>query len=472
MIIIRLKGGLGNQIFQYCFARSLCQDLNKELYLDLSFFNHGLARHQIYGLHAFNTKGVVGNYPYINTNTKFKTVYDMIYKFKDTALVKNIPIINSIPNSLENNSKNIKFYFNEPEIFTSDSIIDKNLFSFDSIETPAYFDGYFQFYNDDKNRLYISERFFKKYNELIHDDLEYLPKLTKESQEIANDMENSNSVLLHVRHGDYVGLLDFGLCSEEYYEKSMKMIASKVNNPKFFIFSDDIEGAKKLKINYPHVFVDFKENTELNGRGNGELLKLMSSCKHFIIANSSLSWWASFLSKNKDKIIITPEPWFQSRRVLGVESIDNKKPIKVANNDAKLFDESEKLVCELNDNDFTFNNIDFDKNGNYYKIKNIKDDSYIILNNKKEHNKRLIIKISIESNHFNCFRILFKTKDNDKYCNENTFNVYYYDEDDFEQYLLFPKDTVLDDLKIIPGKQLNDENYVIIKSLEIRELNE
>lgn len=473
MIIIKLKGGLGNQLFEYCFARSLSKDLNKELYLDLSFFNHGLARHQIYGMNSFNIKGIVGNYPYLNTNNKFKFIFDMIYRFKDTSFVKNSPSINLIPKLIENNSKNIEFYFKEPEIFISDLDIAENLFDFNSINTPAYFDGYFQYNNNEKNQLFISERFFKKYNKLIHEDLTYLSQLTKKSQEIAKDMENSNSILLHVRHGDYVGLLDFGLCSEEYYEKSIELIVSKVNNPKFFIFSDDIEGAKKLKIDYPHVFVDFKENNELNARGNGELLKLMSSCKHFIIANSSLSWWASFLSENEDKIIITPEPWFQSRRILGVETIDNRKPIKVANNDEKLFNGSKKVICNLNDNDFTFKNINFDKNGDSYRIKNIKSDSCILFNDKKGYGKRLIVKLSLESNHFNCFKILFKTANNNNYCNENTFNVYYYEDDDFEQYLVFPKDTILDDLKIIPGKQFdNENNYVTIKSLEIRELNE
>lgn len=474
MIIIRLKGGLGNQIFQYCFARSLSQELNKELYIDLSFFNHGLTRHAIYGLHSFNIKGVVGNYPYLNTNTGFKIIYDLIYKFKDKSFVKKIVILNKLCNLIENNSNyKINFYFNEPELFTSDTLVDKNFFTFNSIETPAYFEGYFQFYTNDKNQIFITERFFKEINELIHDDLKYLPQLTNKSQKIVNDMKESNSVLLHVRHGDYVGLLDFGLCSEEYYEKSIEIIASKIDNPKFFIFSDDIEGAKKLKINHPHVFVDFKENYNLNARGNGELLKLMSSCKHFIIANSSLSWWASFLGENKDKIIITPEPWFQSRRVLGVETIDNKEPIKVTNNDEKIFNESKKLICKLNDEDFSFNNIEFEKNGNSYMMKNLKNDSSIILNNKKEHNKKLIIKLSLESNCFNCFKILFKTKDNDKYCEENTFKVFYYEDDDFEQYLVFPQNTILNELKIIPGKPFNNENdYLIIKSLEIKELNE
>lgn len=358
MIIIQLNAGLGNQLFQYCFARSLSLDLNKELYIDISYFKHGLHRHEIYGLHSFDIKGNVGFYPFIKLNCLF----NLIYQMKSWPLINKIPMMNTITSLLENNSEyNIKFNFNEYEMDISDKNAYDTLHDFANIKTPAYFCGILQFRYDSKNRLFVSERFFKKYNKIIHEDLEYLPKLTSESQKIVNNMENSNSVLLHVRHGDYVGLHDFGLCSEEYYEKAMEIMASKVENPKFFIFSDDMEGAKKLKINYPHEYVDFKENNELNARGNGELLKLMSSCEHFIIANSTLSWWATFLSKNENKIIIAPKPWFQSRNVMGVESIDLIKPIEVTNNNSRLFNESKQDICKLNDNDFTFKNIDFDK---------------------------------------------------------------------------------------------------------------
>lgn len=466
MIIIHLVGGLGNQIFQYCFARSLSLDLNKELYIDLSFFNHRAKRHEIYGLNSFDIKGIVGNYSFIHINS---LLFKLIYYIGNFSVINKIPLMKLICYYLENDvGYNIKFNFKEPNIFISDGIEYNNLYDFNNIETPAYFGGTFQFHIDSKNRLFVSEKFFRKYNKIIHEDLEYLPKLTSESQKIINDMDKSNSVLLHVRHGDYVGLHDFGLCSEEYYENSIEIMASKIENPKFFIFSDDIEGAKKLKINYPHEFVDFKENNELNARGNVELLKLMSSCKHFIIANSSLSWWAAFLSKNEDKIIITPKPWFQSRRVIGVESIDLINPVEVTNNNSRLFNESKHKICELNDGDFTFNKIDFDKNENEYMLKNIKKDSSIILNNKIKTSGRLIVKIALKSNCFNCFKILFKTKDNKRYCEGNTFNLYYYEDDDFEQYFLFPKDAILDGLKIKPAASVKDNNDLVIKSLEIR----
>ena len=472
MIIIGLAGGLGNQLFQYSFARALSKELNDELFIDITNVNGVSARHAIYGLNSFNIKGVVGNFPFFETNYLnpfFKLIY---YTLKAIPFFKSSPFIHNCLYYLENTLENIKFRYIEPNIYNRDSNVEIFFNSYDDMESPSYFNGLFQFYRDSKNKLFISERYFNNYLDLIHDDLMYLSPVTIDSQKIIEDMSKFDSVLLHIRHGDYEASLGFGLCSAEYYEKSIEIIASKVENPKFYIFSDDIEGAKKLlNINYPHVFVDFKENNELVARGNGELLKLMSSCKHFIIANSTLSWWAAFLSENKNKIIIAPDPWFQNRRVLSVETIDDKKPIKVVNNNAQLFNLSKNSVCKLNENDFSFKNLKYIKQENSYKIINSNSNSKILLNNKFNNEDRFIIKVSIESNCFNCLRIFFKTKDNNKYCDEN-FNVYYYDEDDFDQYLVMPKNAILDDLKIVPADPFNDkEDFVLIKSFEIRTIS-
>ena len=151
MIIIKLKGGLGNQLFQYCFAKSLALEYGEELFGDLSFFNHGLARHLIYGLHPFNIKCVVGNYPFFNIDSKFKFLFDFIYSFRDNQLIRNFPFTKVHINYLENNSEHkIKFYFKEPEIIYFNSVIEDDFYSFDNINLPAYFEGYFQFYSDSK----------------------------------------------------------------------------------------------------------------------------------------------------------------------------------------------------------------------------------------------------------------------------------------------------------------------------------
>ena len=296
MIIISLGGGLGNQLFKYALGRSLSKDLNEELFIDISDFNLNSPRHGIYGLHSYNIKGIVGNYCVINNYSLFVRLLDFSEDFRNSAVSIKPNFISKILVFVVDFfqyflyyyiSRKVNFYYREPHIFSINSRNVQKTRTLKNIMTPAYIDGVFQFNHDSKNRFYISERFFSRYNNLIHDDLQYMLPLTIESQKIVDEMEKYDSICLHVRHGDYTGILEYGLCSKEYYEKSINIIASKVNNPKFFIFSDDIEGAKKIiKMDFPHEFVDFQENLELIARGNGELLKIMSSCKHFIISTS------------------------------------------------------------------------------------------------------------------------------------------------------------------------------------------
>ena len=93
MIIIKLQGGLGNQIFQYCFGRSLSHKTNHELMIDISYFNHDRPHHAIYGLHGFNIKGVVGNYPLITTNPYFDALSNLLFFKKNKILFKNSKLI-------------------------------------------------------------------------------------------------------------------------------------------------------------------------------------------------------------------------------------------------------------------------------------------------------------------------------------------------------------------------------------------
>lgn len=474
MIIIGLGGGLGNQLFQYSFGRALSKELNEELFIDITNVNGVRYGHDIYGLNSFNIKGVIGNMPFFETNYLkgfFKLIYHLL---KFLPFFKTSPFISNCLYNLENTLLKFKFSFIEPDLFDFYSTRGMFFNSLEDIKSPAYFGGNFHFHVDSKNRLFITEKYFNNYLDLIHEDLMYVNPVTEDSKKIIEDMDKFDSILLHVRHGDYDLFPDFGFCSKEYYEKAIEIMASKVDNPKFFIFSNDMDGAKEiLNINYPHVFVDFKENNELVARGNAELLKLMSSCKHFIVANSTLSWWASFLSENKDKVIITPEPWFQSRRVMGVDTIDNNKPIKITNNYSQLFINSKKLICKLDENEFSFKNLTFDKIGNSYKLSNISMNSELILKHQNNNINQMIIKISLESNCFNCFRIFFKTKEKNRYCDENSFKLFYYEGDDFNHYLIFPKNAILDGLKIIPAYPFdNKDDYVIIKSVEIKEINE
>ena len=119
-------------------------------------------------------------------------------------------------------------------------------------------------------------------------------------------IKESNAVSLHVRRGDYLLHDVHNTDKLEYYTKAMTYLESKVDNPTYFMFSDDIEWVKQnFRSQHKMIFVDFND-----AKTNYEDIKLMSNCKHNIIANSSFSWWSAWLNTNPNKIVTAPQVWF------------------------------------------------------------------------------------------------------------------------------------------------------------------
>ncbi len=132
-------------------------------------------------------------------------------------------------------------------------------------------------------------------------------------------IESTNAVSLHIRRGDYVKVKetnDFhGVCSIAYYETAIELITNKINDPVFYIFSDDMDWVKKnFNIRQNHVFVDANDAAT-----NYEDMRLMSLCKHNIIANSSFSWWGAWLNPSSSKTVIAPKKWMKDP---SIETID------------------------------------------------------------------------------------------------------------------------------------------------------
>ena len=164
-----------------------------------------------------------------------------------------------------------------------------------------------------KKSIFIRGYFQDK---LFFDDIR--PVLLREFTPILPPLEHNKalykasarpgSVCVHVRRGDFLSNIykkDFYVCTPEYFQKAIRVMCQRVKNPCFIFFSDDIEWVRK------HLYVDgypcFYE------RGNDpawEIMRLMSSCNHFVISNSTFAWWASYLGEREDKIIITPEHWY------------------------------------------------------------------------------------------------------------------------------------------------------------------
>lgn len=278
MIILRLMGGLGNQMFQYAYARMLQQVYNEELTIDITGFEYDMLRG--FSLDNFDIPKEI----HISSDQKlldisFKIRMKIIDKFINYKYSENV--YSSLRSCLG------MYYFNGLVYYPFTKSIFKN----------KYINGYFQ-----------SEKYFEPIKELIKNELKVTPPPNSENLKIINEINNCNSVCVHIRRGDYLKYKSILVCNENYYLRGMDIINENVEEAKFFIFSDDIEWIKDNYIfKYPVTFIQ-------NNNPDYEELRLMYTCKHFVISNSSFSWWAQYLSQNSEKIVVAPDHWFTDGR--------------------------------------------------------------------------------------------------------------------------------------------------------------
>ena len=280
MIYIKLQGGLGNQMFEYAFAKALSLKCNDELVLDLSGITN--ETHNVYSLEHFNITDykVIDKYDVAN---KKKLGYKIKEHFTWRALnsggvAKKYKV-----------EKNLQWLFNMFGIY---SCTDGYVKTHKSFSKDKYLEGFFQ-----------SSKYFNEYKDVIKKEFTVKDKMLTRNKKYYNDIVDSESVCLHIRRGDYTKVTNHLVCTLDYYKKAIKLMNKKLKNPKYFVFSDDIEWVKKnLKIDNA-VYIE-------GNNPNYEELRLMYSRKNIIITNSSFSWWASYLSDNDKKIVIAPSRWF------------------------------------------------------------------------------------------------------------------------------------------------------------------
>ena len=214
-------------------------------------------------------------------------------------------ISKSLHNKIRNNILQkvmIKLSISKINIFIEDiySLINLNNLNCKKEENYNYFIGYWQNYNYIKNNAEKIKNIFS-FN---------LNKLDKNNKELLNNIENNNSVSIHIRRGDYLNKNNFdkfaNICNEKYYLNAINYIEKNIENPKYFVFSDDIEYCKYLFKEINNIF--YVQNNK--GKDSYWDMFLMSKCKHNIIANSSFSWWGAFLNSNNNKIVLAPNKWF------------------------------------------------------------------------------------------------------------------------------------------------------------------
>ncbi len=274
MIVLNLVGGLGNQMFQYAFGRSLAERYGRELKLDLyDLENADVYSRRRLGLQVFNTRLDVASKEDVRPfrrwmRTRFgRRLQSAAWRFL----------------GLRKRNVVMEGEFSEDVLASGEGL---------------YLVGYWQ-----------SEKYFRENEDVIRREFTLKEEHDVTDFDIARQIRDCISVAVHVRRGDYVTheaanrLL--GTCTPEYYAATVEYISGKVGNPHFFVFSDDIGWAKEnIRLDHPVTWVS-------DGRlKDYEEMVLMSLCKHAIVANSSFSWWGAWLNRNPEKIVIAPKRWF------------------------------------------------------------------------------------------------------------------------------------------------------------------
>jgi hypothetical protein len=170
----------------------------------------------------------------------------------------------------------------------------------DTVTDVLVIEGYWQ-----------SFKYFDPYQDIIRSELTFRKAPSEKNRRIIDEIESVEAIAVHVRRGDYVtntnNNASLGTCSLEYYRKADTYIGRHVKKPHYYIFTDDAEWARDNLTFFlgPTRVVDHN-----SGKADSEDFRLMTHCKHFIIANSSFSWWGAWLAPHSEKIIIAPKEWF------------------------------------------------------------------------------------------------------------------------------------------------------------------
>lgn len=268
MIAFYAMGGLGNQLFQYAAARALAFRNKCELVVDPYWFEHPHRNEtpRTYELNKFSISVRLGTsreqYQWRRLRGRLGPVFGVLQR--------------------------VQILRERGHEYTP-AVLD--------VKIPAYMIGYWQ-----------SERYFESIRDLLEQELRPAERLCRDDLKVIQMIEESTSVSIHVRRGDYItnpsAYHYHGLCSLSYYNAAIAALRVRLSKPRFFVFSDDPEWAiANIQCDAPTIYV----------RHNGPSqafrdLTLMAKCQHHIIANSSFSWWGAWLSR-RPGIILAPKRW-------------------------------------------------------------------------------------------------------------------------------------------------------------------
>lgn len=283
LIIVRLRGGLGNQLFQYALGRHLSIIHDRPLLLDTS--EYGAARPdpkrgiRVYGLHHFMIRAEVAG---PDETEPFRCYYrqDLLSRVLRRA-------------------GGVGFLFGHTyhyRTFRQAHIFYPRVLS-GRPRRVWYLDGYWQ-----------AERYFAPIETILREELVLREPPNDYNRRMLELIGAAESVCVHVRHGDNANqaAAQHGILPPDYYRKAVEDLVRAVPNPRFFVFSDDPEWAREnVRPGGDTVYVDGNDDER-----NYEDLRLMGSCRHHITANSTFSWWGAWLGRRAGQRVYAPGRYF------------------------------------------------------------------------------------------------------------------------------------------------------------------
>jgi hypothetical protein len=291
MIVVRLKGGLGNQMFQYALGRALQHRRGDELRLDVTYllgssvFKWDVPR--TYDLDVFRIQPALAYVPRLLRRARPQCV-----RYPEGRTLSEAEAAPPVAVPKTQTFVEEKEFGFHPEIL---GLTAPNL----------YLDGYWQ-----------SESYFSDIQDEIRGAFHFRMPLSPAGREMAQNIASVNSVCVNVRRGDYITSESsrnaLGFVGEDYYRRGIDWIKANVEDPRLVVNSDDMPWCREhLKFDLPTTYLA----EEYAGWKFGEQLQLMTMCKHFLISNSTFAWWAAWLASHDKKLVVCPRRWFRNQSI-------------------------------------------------------------------------------------------------------------------------------------------------------------
>jgi hypothetical protein len=275
MKIVKVAGGLGNQMFQYAFARALEARSGEDVYLDTS------------------------TYEYMPAHNGFELGKVFAVQYHEAREV-DVERLGTRPRSVTEKIRR-KYFTKRSHYIDRYFRYDPKIFE---LQGDRYFEGYWQ-----------SEKYFAPVTDGLRKEFVFISDPGSQNRQILEETKKARSsetsgrhnlVSVHVRRGDSLRLASTRVCTGAYYANAFALVRERLESPMFLVFSDDVPWCRhNLGLDDEEVFyVEWNKGTD-----SWRDMWLMSRCSGHIIANSSFSWWGAWLDPKPDKLVIAPEQW-------------------------------------------------------------------------------------------------------------------------------------------------------------------